>query len=111
MTRRSLFTLIGVAAGGAVMLEAMSSLAYAGESGYQGPIKLSGDPKGASVLILGAGLAGMCAAYELRKAGYKVQFSNTMIDPADGTGRSMAATSTPSSAGLPRRSASTRVSI
>ena len=73
MTRRSLFTLIGVAAGGAVMLEAMSSLAYAGESGYQGPIQLSGDPKGTSVLILGAGLAGMCAAYELRKAGYKVQ--------------------------------------
>ena len=38
-----------------------------------GPIKLSGDVKGASVLILGAGLAGMTAAYELRKAGYKVQ--------------------------------------
>jgi monoamine oxidase len=48
-------------------------LAYAGESGYAGPIDLSGDPKGASVLILGAGMAGMCAAYELRKAGYKVQ--------------------------------------
>ena len=29
--------------------------------------------KGASVLILGAGLAGMTAALELRKAGYKVQ--------------------------------------
>ena len=42
-------------------------------SGYKGPIKLDGDPKGASVLILGAGLAGMTAALELRKAGYKVQ--------------------------------------
>jgi len=73
VSRRSLFTLIGLAAGSAVMLEAMSSLAYAGESGYAGPIKLSGDAKGTSVLILGAGLAGMCAAYELRKAGYKVQ--------------------------------------
>ena len=30
-------------------------------------------PKGASVLILGAGIAGMVAAYELRDAGYKVQ--------------------------------------
>ena len=30
-------------------------------------------PKGASVLILGAGLAGMTAALELRKAGYKVR--------------------------------------
>ena len=38
-----------------------------------GPIKLDGDPKGASVLILGAGLAGLVAAYELHKAGYKVQ--------------------------------------
>ena len=28
---------------------------------------------GTSVLILGAGMAGMCAAYELRKAGYQVQ--------------------------------------
>jgi monoamine oxidase len=73
MSRRSLFTLIGTVAGSAVMYEAMSSLAYAGESGYTGPIELSGDPKGASVLILGAGMAGMCAAYELRKAGYKVK--------------------------------------
>src|SRR6202034_597210 len=39
----------------------------------RGPIKLDGDPKGASVLILGAGLAGMTAALELRKAGYSVQ--------------------------------------
>ena len=42
-------------------------------SRYNGPIKLEGDPKGASVLILGAGLAGMTAALELRKAGYNVQ--------------------------------------
>jgi len=73
MSRRSLFTLIGTMAGSAVMYEAMSSLAYAGETGYAGPPELSGGSKGASVLILGAGLAGMCAAYELRKAGYKVQ--------------------------------------
>src|SRR6201999_1652586 len=45
----------------------------ASESRYQGPIKLEGDAKGASVLILGAGLAGMTAALELRNAGYKVQ--------------------------------------
>jgi monoamine oxidase len=73
MSRRTLFSLIGTVAGSAVMYQAMASLAYAGESGYTGPISLSGAPKGASVLILGAGLAGMCAAYELRKAGYKVQ--------------------------------------
>src|SRR5579863_7450114 len=73
MSRRALFRMIGAAAGSAVMYQAMSELGYAGESGYTGPIQLSGDARGASVLILGAGLAGMCAAYELRKAGYRVQ--------------------------------------
>ncbi len=73
MSRRALFSLIGTVAGSAAMYQAMASLAYAGESGYTGPITLSGAPKGASVLILGAGLAGMCAAYELGKAGYKVK--------------------------------------
>ena len=34
---------------------------------------MSQAPAGASVLILGAGIAGMVAAYELRKAGYRVQ--------------------------------------
>ena len=79
MRRRDLLALIGTAAGGAAMYRAMTSLGLAAESTYAGPIKLDGDPKGASVLILGAGLAGMAAALELRKAGYRVQvleFSN-----------------------------------
>jgi monoamine oxidase len=73
MNRRSLFKLIGAVAGSTVMYRAMTELGHAGESGYSGPIDLQGDPKGASVLILGAGLAGMSAAYELRRAGYQVQ--------------------------------------
>ncbi len=73
MNRRSLFKLIGAVAGSAVMYQAMSELGHAGESGYAGPIPLKGDVKGASVLILGAGVAGMSAALELRNAGYKVQ--------------------------------------
>ena len=73
MRRRDLLALIGTAAGGAAMYRAMTSLGLAAESTYAGPIKLDGDPKGASVLILGAGLAGMVAALELRKAGYRVQ--------------------------------------
>src|ERR1700751_4307578 len=71
--RRDLLSLIGTVAGSAAMYHAMTSLGFASESRYQGPIRLDGDPKGASVLILGAGLAGLTAALELRQAGYKVQ--------------------------------------
>ncbi|NGO50191.1 flavin monoamine oxidase family protein [Allomesorhizobium camelthorni] len=73
LSRRELLSLIGITAGSAVMYQAMTSLGLAEESGYKGPLKLDGDPKGASVLILGAGLAGMTAALEMRQAGYKVQ--------------------------------------
>lgn len=73
MTRRDLLRIIGLSAGGAAMYQAMSSLGLAAESPYKGTPKLQGAPHGASVLILGAGLAGMVAAYELRQAGYKVQ--------------------------------------
>src|SRR3954447_14847439 len=72
-SRRDLLSLIGAVAGSAAMYHAMTALGFASESGYKGPIKLEGDPRGASVLILGAGLAGLTAALELRKAGYKVQ--------------------------------------
>jgi monoamine oxidase len=73
MTRRRLLSMIGITAGSAAMYQAMSSLGLAAESNFKGPIQLSGAPKGVSVLVLGAGIAGMVAAYELRKAGYQVQ--------------------------------------
>jgi monoamine oxidase len=73
MSRRTLLNLIGTAAGGAAMYQAMASLGHAAESPYRGALELDGDPKGASVLVLGAGLAGLVAAYELQKAGYRVQ--------------------------------------
>src|SRR5271167_110901 len=72
-TRRDLLALIGKTAGGAVMYQAMSGLGLAEESGYKGPIRLEGSVKGASVLVLGAGIAGLVSALELRKAGYRVQ--------------------------------------
>ena len=55
------------------MYQAMSSLGYAAESHYSGPVKLSNAKPGSTVLVLGAGLAGLVAAHELRAAGYKVQ--------------------------------------
>ncbi len=65
--------MIGVSAGSAAMYQAMTSLGLAADSGYRGPVQLGQAPQGASVLVLGAGIAGMVAAYELRKAGYRVQ--------------------------------------
>jgi len=72
-SRRDLLRMIGAAAGSTAMYQAMSSLGFAADSPYRGPVDLQGTPKGASVLILGAGIAGMSAAYELRNAGYRVQ--------------------------------------
>ena len=73
VTRRELLSLIGMSAGGAAMYQAMTSLGLAADSGYKGPIQLSGAPSGTKVLVLGAGIAGLVSAYELRKAGYQVQ--------------------------------------
>ncbi len=73
MSRRQLLGMIGLGAGSAAMYQAMQSLGFAAESNFKGPVQLSAAPKGASVLVLGAGLAGLVAAYELRQAGYRVQ--------------------------------------
>jgi monoamine oxidase len=73
MTRRQLLSMIGTYGGSAAMYQAMASLGLAADSTFKGPIELSGAPSGVSVLVLGAGIAGLVAAYELRKAGYQVQ--------------------------------------
>ncbi|WP_309141068.1 NAD(P)/FAD-dependent oxidoreductase [Novosphingobium sp. G106] len=72
-TRRELLAMIGKVGGGLAMYQAMTALGHAAETQFTGPPNLSGARPGASVLVLGAGLAGMVAAYELTKAGYKVQ--------------------------------------
>jgi monoamine oxidase len=72
-SRRSLLAMIGKAGGGLAMYQAMTSLGHAAETQFSGPPKLSGARSGASVLVLGSGIAGMLSAYELMKAGYKVQ--------------------------------------
>lgn len=73
ITRRDLFSAVGLAAGSAAMYHAMATLGHAQASTYQGRITLEGTPNGNRVLVLGAGLAGMTAALELRAAGYDVQ--------------------------------------
>lgn len=72
-SRRQWFTMIGRLAGGAAMYQAMAALGHAAQSPFVGRPNLSGAKPGSSVIVLGAGMAGLVAAYELRQAGYKVQ--------------------------------------
>lgn len=62
ITRRALLQMVGLAAGLGAMLNAMSTLGHAKQSPYKGPPDLSGAPEGKKVVVLGAGLASMCAA-------------------------------------------------
>ena len=77
-SRRDLLTMIGRMGGGVALYQAMTALGHAAETQFKGPPKLSGARPGASVVVLGAGLAGMLAAYELAKAGYKVQLNDAV---------------------------------
>ncbi|TDL75249.1 flavin monoamine oxidase family protein [Palleronia sediminis] len=73
-TRRQLLAMIGTSAGSAAMYQAMTSMGFAATSDYTGkPPPLAGARNGESVVILGAGLAGLTAAYEMRQAGYNVK--------------------------------------
>ncbi|WP_204117527.1 flavin monoamine oxidase family protein [Paraburkholderia sp. C35] len=73
MSRRHLLTLIGKNLGAAAMMQGMGTLGFAASSTYAGPVKLDGAPKGTRILVLGAGMAGLVAAFELKHAGYEVQ--------------------------------------
>jgi monoamine oxidase len=70
--RRDLLAAIGAVAGSGAAYQAMTAMGFAAESPWREPVKLEGAPKGASVIVLGAGVAGMVAAFELRQAGYTV---------------------------------------
>jgi len=73
MNKRDLLALIGATAGGTAMYMAMGAFDQARASTFTGPPKLDGGAKDKSVLIIGAGVAGLTAALELSRAGYKVQ--------------------------------------
>ena len=58
VSRRDLLSLIGTVAGSAAMIAAMTSLGFATELAYKGPIKLSGTPKEPPSLSSVPGLRG-----------------------------------------------------
>ena len=105
LTRRALLSASALAPA-ARHFEAMRSLGFAAESPYRGPLDSRATRKARRSLVLGAGLAGMTAAFELRRAGYQVRCSNTTSARAAGTGRCAAATSMPNSAARRRFAAS-----
>jgi monoamine oxidase len=75
VTRRRFLEMVGVAGGSAAVYETMVALGLLNVPAASAqPLKIAaGLGKGKRVLILGAGIAGLTAAYELERAGYEVQ--------------------------------------
>ncbi len=73
VTRRDFLYRAAAVGGTGLLLNAMNAWGMGIGSTMSGPPALSGSGKGKSVVILGAGLAGMTAAYEMAKLGYRVQ--------------------------------------
>jgi len=69
VTRRRFLTEVAAAGGTSLAYEAMTALGLLAAPS-QADFNLTGHVKGARVVILGAGLSGMTAAYELGKAGF-----------------------------------------
>ena len=69
LTRRRFLTRVGAAGGASLIYEAMTGLGLLAAPG-QTRFELSGRVSNVRVLVLGAGLAGLTAAYELGKVGY-----------------------------------------
>ncbi|MGA3402801.1 MAG: FAD-dependent oxidoreductase [Acetobacteraceae bacterium] len=71
LSRRSLIHLVGKAGGGAAAYHTMAAMGLlAVPQVYAGPPALPAG-RGRRVVIIGAGIAGMVLAYELRNAGYR----------------------------------------
>ncbi|TZG27361.1 flavin monoamine oxidase family protein [Sphingomonas montanisoli] len=71
-TRRHLLERLAAMGGSAMLLAGMDALGFGIGSAMAAPPKLEGKPKKNKVLVLGAGNAGLAAAYELTQAGYQV---------------------------------------
>ncbi len=73
-TRREFLERVGLAGGAAAVYESMVALGMLRTpAAYAGAPKAARRGSGRSVLVLGAGIAGLTAAYELQKADYQVE--------------------------------------
>ena len=72
-TRRDFLYRAAAVGGTSLLLNTMNAWGMGIASRVAGPPELSGSGKGKKVVILGAGLAGMTAAFELGKLGYQCQ--------------------------------------
>lgn len=75
LTRRNFLTRVGMVGGAAALYETMTAMGLINTpEAWAGPPKLKpGSGKGKKVVILGAGVGGLTAAYELHKAGYEIE--------------------------------------
>ncbi len=73
LTRREFLYRAAAVGGSSLLLNTMNAWGMGIASRVTAPPQLSGSGKGKKVVILGAGLAGLTAAYELGKLGYSVQ--------------------------------------
>ena len=75
LTRRRFLERVGMAGGSVALYETMTALGLINlPEAWAGPPQLpAGSGAGKKVIILGAGIGGLTAAYELTKAGYKCQ--------------------------------------
>ena len=73
MTRRTFLKMLGAVTGSAAVYLAMDAWQMSGASGQEAPPELEGGGNGTRVIVIGAGPAGLTAAYELMNQGYDVQ--------------------------------------
>ncbi len=81
VTRRSFLERCGLVGGTTFVMSAMRSWELLAEQAGPRPI-LTGNPNGTRVAILGAGMSGLAAGYELKKLGYTV----TILEARDRVG-------------------------
>jgi monoamine oxidase len=81
-SRRQFLERLATVGGFGAAYASMRALGFTGEPAQAQPLQLARAKKGASVVVLGAGMAGLVSAWELSEAGYDV----TVLEARDRTG-------------------------